>query len=254
MTLSEILPPPPDGRAYTPAELARAIGRHGNTLRKYEGWGFVGPVPRRANGYRYYPRVRALEALFSAVALRAAYLSWEGRARLKALIRWNLAGDYAAVGLGLAEHRAAIGVALERALAARAALENWRRRGRGLPDAGSGAGEAPALSRREAAARIGVAPDTLRDWERNGLVSPVRGPGGRRAFSPADVERLEVVRALRQAGYSLMGLVSLFGGAAALDDLTFARDRWDETLRGLRRDCGLLEEINGELAGAAALG
>jgi len=40
-----------------------------------------------------------------------------------------------------------------------------------------------------AAARdVGVAPDTLRDYERRGIVAPVRDSTGRRLFSVADIE------------------------------------------------------------------
>jgi MerR family transcriptional regulator/heat shock protein HspR len=39
-----------------------------------------------------------------------------------------------------------------------------------------------------AARAVGVAPDTLRDYERRGIVAPVRDSSGRRLFSEADIE------------------------------------------------------------------
>ncbi len=35
-------------------DLARAIGAHPNTVRMYEVWGFLPPIPRSASGYRLY--------------------------------------------------------------------------------------------------------------------------------------------------------------------------------------------------------
>ncbi len=39
----------------------------------------------------------------------------------------------------------------------------------------------------ECARLIGVSPDTLRRWERRGLVSPTRDWAGHRRFSPEDI-------------------------------------------------------------------
>jgi DNA-binding transcriptional MerR regulator len=170
---------------------------------------------------------------------------------MKAMIAFTLAGNFDAVRSGLAEHRAALEKALEGAIGARAILEKWNARTR--EDETNGVEKTKtAIYRSEAAARVGVAGDTLRDWERNGLVSPARLPNGRRVYSEADVEKLMVIRVLRQADYSLMGLVNLFGEKTAIEDLTFARDRWDETLRSLIEDCSLLGEITDELERCAS--
>jgi DNA-binding transcriptional MerR regulator len=231
--------------SYSCAELARALGRHPNTVRKYEGWGFVGAVPREANGYRRYTRKLALQALFSVTALRTGFQDWEGRTRMKGAIASVVAGEYAGAKGALLAHRAQMKGQLERAIEAKRILEAWKgERDSGKDDEGT---NGAACLRGEAARRIGVAPDTLRDWERNGLVAPGRLPNGRRVYSQSDMERLVVARTLRQAGYSILGLVSLFGGKTAIEDLTFARDRWDVTLRGLLRDAVLLDEIVCEL-------
>jgi len=49
----------------------------------------------------------------------------------------------------------------------------------------------------EAARLIGVSPSALRQWERQGLVRPMRTPGGYRLYSADDLERLRRVRRLR---------------------------------------------------------
>ena len=45
----------------------------------------------------------------------------------------------------------------------------------------------------EVAARFGVHPQTLRRWERAGVVRPVTRRRGRRVYTAADVERIEAV-------------------------------------------------------------
>jgi excisionase family DNA binding protein len=42
----------------------------------------------------------------------------------------------------------------------------------------------------QAAARLGVHPDTLRAWADKGLVPVVRTPTGYRRFQPAEIERV----------------------------------------------------------------
>lgn len=60
----------------------------------------------------------------------------------------------------------------------------------------------PALSVAAAARRLGVAPDTLRTWDRRyGLGPSERTAGARRRYSPNDVARLEVMRRLTQQGF-----------------------------------------------------
>ena len=57
------------------------------------------------------------------------------------------------------------------------------------------------LGAAEAAAELGVAAETLRYWERAGLLQPVGRDAGRlRRYSPSDLEYLDVIRCLRLTG------------------------------------------------------
>jgi MerR family transcriptional regulator/heat shock protein HspR len=57
-----------------------------------------------------------------------------------------------------------------------------------------------------AAELTGVHPQTLRIYERRGLIEPYRTPGGTRRYSRADLERLELIQALTEAGLNLEGV------------------------------------------------
>lgn len=63
------------------------------------------------------------------------------------------------------------------------------------------ADDEPSLRIGDAARMVGVSPSTLRAWEREGLVSPARGTGGHRLYTPRDVARLRQARALLERGY-----------------------------------------------------
>lgn len=57
-----------------------------------------------------------------------------------------------------------------------------------------------------AAELAGVHPQTLRIYERKGLVLPARTGGGSRRYSDADIERLQRIQSLTDAGLNLAGV------------------------------------------------
>ena len=72
-----------------------------------------------------------------------------------------------------------------------------------------------------AAELAGIHPQTLRIYERRGLLSPYRTPGGTRRYSEQDLERLRAIQALTQAGINLEGvkrILQLEGAVERLQD------------------------------------
>src|ERR671933_2222100 len=57
-----------------------------------------------------------------------------------------------------------------------------------------------------AAELAGVHPQTLRIYERRGLVDPARTGGGSRRYSDRDIERLRRIQDLTNAGLNLQGV------------------------------------------------
>ena len=57
-----------------------------------------------------------------------------------------------------------------------------------------------------AAEMSGMHPQTLRIYERRGLIEPYRTPGGTRRYSEADIERLSLIQELTGAGVNLEGV------------------------------------------------
>jgi MerR family transcriptional regulator/heat shock protein HspR len=57
-----------------------------------------------------------------------------------------------------------------------------------------------------AAELAGVHPQTLRIYERKGLVHPQRTAGNTRRYSEADIERLQAIQELTDEGVSLAGV------------------------------------------------
>lgn len=88
-----------------------------------------------------------------------------------------------------------------------------------------------------AAELAGVHPQTLRTYERKGLLRPARTSGGTRRYSERDVERVRLIQELTQGeGVNLAGVLRILALQDRLEEL---RDRLAEAERAmeeLRRD------------------
>ncbi len=90
----------------------------------------------------------------------------------------------------------------------------------------------------------GVHPQTLRNYERNGLLRPKRTSGGSRRFSDEDLIALRRIQDLTNEGVNLEGVKRIMALEAKLDALqsqmseqaTQARDDLEAAHRQYRRD------------------
>jgi MerR family transcriptional regulator, heat shock protein HspR len=95
-----------------------------------------------------------------------------------------------------------------------------------------------------AAELAGVHPQTLRIYERKGLLEPARTSGGNRRYSNADLQRLRRIHELMEEGMNIAGvtrILALEERVAALQDEVVAlrehaRRADDEAVRRQRRD------------------
>ena len=95
-----------------------------------------------------------------------------------------------------------------------------------------------------AADLAGVHPQTLRIYERKGLVDPGRTTGGRRRYSEVDIERVRRIQDLTAAGLNLEGVrrvIELEDEVRRLraeleDARSYVRRAVEETHRQYRRD------------------
>jgi MerR family transcriptional regulator/heat shock protein HspR len=95
-----------------------------------------------------------------------------------------------------------------------------------------------------AAELAGVHPQTLRIYERKGLVDPARTGGGSRRYSERDIQRLRRIQELTNAGLNLEGVRRVIElealverlGAELVEARREAREAVERTHRHYRRD------------------
>lgn len=239
------------------SDLARVVGVHPNTVRRYVEWGLLPPVQRAPNGYRRFTQkhldcLRVTRLIYGTTYYPGKTI----RLSESKIIQSAVADDW-----GGALERAYAHLALvqsERAQAESAVmlLERW---------ATGMAADATEQSMQigQVARLLGVSIDVLRNWERNGLINIPRHANNRyRRYGPAEISRLRVIRMLSRAGYSLMAILRMLlqldrgitsnlrhslDTPAPDEDVYMASDRWLSTLADQEqvalRLIALIEEI-----------
>ena len=221
------------------SDIARAVGVHPNTVRLYEAWDFLPPIPRSPSGYRLFTEEHLDQMRLARTAFQDPWPGANIKRSAVSLVQRAAAGDLGGALGGAYDHLALIQAERAQAEAAAGFLERW---------AGGAAADATVepLHIREAAELLGVTRDMLRNWERDGLVKVPRDPGnGYRTYGAAEIGRLRVIRMLRRAGYSTMAILRMLlrfdqGITGDLrqvldtprpdEDAVYAADRWLSTL------------------------
>ena len=115
---------------------------------------------------------------------------------------------------------------------------------------GKAEGSATAVYVISVAAELsGMHAQTLRTYDRMGLVSPARTRGGGRRYSDRDIELLRKIQALSQDdGVNLAGIKSIIELTEERDRLEAERDALAEEVRALREQAaGRRPQRSGEL-------
>jgi len=215
------------------------VGAHPNTVRLYETWGFLPPIPRSPSGYRLYTQAHLDQMRLARLAMHGDWPGRNIRQSALALVRQAASGDLGGA-LEQAYHHLAL-VRAEQAQAQTAAdyVEHWA-------DGTLAEAAGQALRIGEAAKLLDLTIDTLRSWERNGLIKVPRDPhSGYRQYGAEETGRLRVVRTLLRSGYSTSAILRLLLSLdaerpadlrAVLDtprpdeDIYSAADRWLSSL------------------------
>ncbi len=242
-------------RHLSTAKVAKAVGCHPNTVRLYEQWGFLPPIPRSRSGYRLYTQAHLDQMRLARIALNSPWPGRNIRRSAAGLVRQAANGDLGSALEHAYRHLALVQSELAHAGAAADLLERWAQ---GIPADST----QHTLHIRDAARRLDLTVDMLRNWETNGLLTVPRNPdNGYRLYGQPELARLRVIRMLRSAGYSIMSILRMLthldqGNTTDLrkvldtprpdEDVYYATDRWLSTLTDqldrARQMIALLEE------------
>src|SRR5687768_7581184 len=86
-----------------------------------------------------------------------------------------------------------------------------------------------------AAELAGMHPQTLRIYERKGLLRPARTAGNTRRYSDRDIDRLREIQELTQLGVNLAGVKKIMEMQAKLERIRGEMDEMSEELEQTRK-------------------
>lgn len=230
-------------KSYRTKEIAMLGGVHPNTVRFYEEMGLLPPVERKPNGYRVFTDRHLRQIRLIRTALRSEILAAGLREMVLSILKSAANEDGTALTKAY-QYRQDIMAEKGRAEEAIAIIDTM------LHPSSQDDSTAVPRTRREMAMLLGITPDVLRDWERNGLINVPCDANGHRLYGTRQMRRLKVIRTLRNANYSQMAilrmLTQLVAGRenlrAALDtpgpeeDIITATDRYLTALDGALSD------------------
>ena len=179
------------------------IGVHPNTVRFYEKMKLLPAIPRTDNGYRVFHDRHLGQLRLLRTAFRAEILSDRLRQEVYEIVKTAAADDIDGAYRGTQRY-------LEHLLEERAKAEEAIHITLDiLRDAAKADDTIVYSGRFEVAKLLCITTDVLRDWERNGLLQVPRTKNGCREYGTKALNRLKIIRTLRNAHYSMMSILRM---------------------------------------------
>ena len=186
---------------YTTTEVAKIIGIHPNTVRMYEEWGLIPLAERKSNGYRIFTDFHIEQLRLARIAFQIEVLQNGLRKKVVETIKLSAKRDFDKALMFAEEYRSQIQREQRNAEESIGIAKQIL--------SGKPVKHTLFLKRKEVSNYLDISMDTLRNWERNGLLQIKRKQNGYRAYSGDDIERIKMIRTLRLANYSLEAILRM---------------------------------------------
>ena len=186
---------------YTTTEVAKIIGIHPNTVRMYEEWGLIPLAERKPNGYRVFTDFHIEQLRLARIAFQIEVLQNGLRKKVVEIIKLSANRDFNKAIMFAEEYRNQIQREKRNAEESISIAKQIL--------SGKSVEQTLFLKRKEVSVYLDISMDTLRNWERNGLLQVKRKQNGYRAYTNDDIERIKMIRTLRLANYSLEAILRM---------------------------------------------
>ncbi len=236
-------------KVYRTKEVAKLIGIHTNTVHKYEEWGFITRPHREENGYRIFTNLHIQQFKIARIALRNEIVA--GGLRSMAIdVIYALALENYDLAIMLNKKYIDRIVRFEDdALQAIETVTQILKKDK-FKDR--------CYTKKEVLDLLDITVDTLRNWERSGLVQTDKKENGYKIYSEHNLQILNVIKMLRLANYSLSAILrmlnaiedrsnanikDLLNASSDQDDVISACDHLLTSLNEAKKDAYLIEDM-----------
>ena len=190
-------------KTYKTSQIAQLIGVHPNTIRFYEEMQLLPVIPRTESGYRIFYDRHLDQLRLLRTAFRAEIISDRLRQEAYEIVKMAAANDLSGAAQFTQRY-------LEHLREEKAKAEEAIRITLDIIDNTKNLDVAVIFNgRQEMANLLGITIDVLRDWERNNLLVVPRDAKGSRMYGRTELNRLKIIRTLRNAHYSMMSILRM---------------------------------------------
>ena len=186
---------------YTTTDVAKIIGIHPNTVRMYEEWGLIPLAERKSNGYRVFTDFHIEQLKLARLAFQIEVLQNGLRKKTVEIIKLSANREFEQALLLAEEYQSQLQREQQNAEESIAIAKQIL--------SGHATEQTLFLKRKEVSDYLDIPMDTLRNWERNGLLQIERKQNGYRVYTSDDIEQLKMIRTLRLANYSLEAILRM---------------------------------------------
>ncbi|KTD86019.1 MerR family transcriptional regulator [Paenibacillus etheri] len=197
---------------YSTKEIASLVNVHPNTVRIYEEWKYISPVPRAVNGYRVFSELHLFQLQIVRTAFHCEIIQGHSRAKARAIAEASGKRDFKRAFELAHNYLAHLEQEYQLALEAVLLVEQWLSGKESLPN--------QTYTRIEITQLLNLSPEILRNWERNGLLTVPRLPNNYRIYTEQELNRMKIIRTLRAAHYSMSAILRLLNSAGQLKELS----------------------------------
>ena len=160
---------------YTTTEVAKIIGIHPNTVRMYEEWGLIPLAERKPNSYRVFTDFHIEQLRLARIAFQIEVLQNGLRKKVVETVKLSAKKDFDKALMFAEEY-------LNQIQKEQRNAEESIGIGKQILS-GKSAKHTFLLKRKEVSDYLDISMDTLRNWERNGLIQIKRKQNGYRAYT-----------------------------------------------------------------------
>ncbi|MCL2373575.1 MAG: MerR family transcriptional regulator [Defluviitaleaceae bacterium] len=223
------------------SQLSELTNTPASTIRDYEALKFIEPARRLENNYRAFNERHIVQIKLCRLAFREFINKPLRKASLQVLYA-AAKNDMPLCHQNIEAYIALLETEIKKAKDVFDVIKKWT--------SSDGYIEEPGYTLSMAAECVGTTKETIRNWERNGLLYTNFLAYQKRIYKTCDIERMKVVYMLIQIGYSVMAINKYFSALAqnnnkALqvlidpendEDLFSIQDRWFQTLLSAKAD------------------
>lgn len=184
---------------YKVGELAKATGVKEGTIRFYEKCGFLENVERLPNGYRIYTKHHLYQVKICCLVF-GGFVNKRLRKSGMRLIETAKEWDLKAYETAASEYQKEIREDIERTRKVIETVTN---------ETSFQESSDTQYTKKQAAELVGTTEESIRNWERNGLI-PQAEAYQKRYYSQEVINRMLVIRLLLDTGYSIMVIFRFF--------------------------------------------